>query len=213
MWTDIVNYQNELDKIIEKLDNRPKLLLHACCAPCSSYCLEYLGKYFDITVFFYNPNITEKDEYDKRVIEEKRLIDILNNKYNYDIKCVEGSYDLDLFLQLTKGMEECPEGGDRCGVCFALRLEESAKYASTNGFDYFTTSLTISPLKNAERLNNIGQSAGAKYGVDFLPSDFKKRNGYKRSVELSAEYGLYRQNYCGCRFSKLEMERRNAKTD
>ena len=197
------NYQKLLDKIIEKLpqDGEPKrLLLHSCCAPCSSYCLEYLSQYFEITVFYYNPNIAPEEEYQMRVEEQKVLIRQMTTKY--PVHFIEGSYDTKSFYEIAKGLEKVPEGGERCFKCYRLRLEESAKAAKEGNYDYFTTTLTISPLKNAEKLNTIGQELGEKYGVSWMPSDFKKRNGYKRSTELSREYGLYRQNYCGCVFSK-----------
>ena len=202
------NYQRQLETILDNTTNMGKrLFLHCCCAPCSSYVLEYLSNYFAVTVFFYNPNITESDEYHKRVEEQKRLIDAYNRekKGKYPISFIEGRYEPEVFLQAVKGHEEDPEGGERCGICFALRLREAAILAAKGGFDYFTTSLTISPLKNAERLNEIGRAA-EKAGVAFLPSDFKKKNGYKRSIELSKEYDLYRQNYCGCVFSRNEVE-------
>lgn len=195
---------------------RPRLLLHACCAPCSSYCMEYLRAYFDLTLFYYNPNITEDAEYRKRVEEEKRLIAALNAQ-SYEnlerqtgeniIKLLEGDYDPARFYEITKGLEQCPEGGERCFRCYELRLRESAEAARRLQFDYFTTTLTISPLKNAARLNEIGERLGVEYGVAYLPSDFKKRNGYKRSIELSKEYHLYRQDYCGCVYSRMERER------
>lgn len=206
------NYQKRLEQIILKMsdsDIKPSLLLHSCCAPCSSYCLEYLAEYFDITVFYYNPNITSKEEYDMRVGEQKRLIAALSNELCCDIKFLEGSYDSAEFLERVKGYEDCKEGGERCKICFDMRLDQAALIAKTNKFDYFTTTLTISPLKNADILNSIGEDKGKKYGVEFLPSDFKKKNGYKRSIELSAKYSLYRQNYCGCAFSKREADERN----
>lgn len=199
------NYQKELEKIIDshgKENRRPTLLLHSCCAPCSSYCLEYLSQFFDITIFYYNPNITDVNEYNRRTAEQERLINCLNEKYNRSIKFIIGEYDPDRFLNAVKGLENEKEGGARCSVCFAIRLSEAAKLAAENGFDYFTTTLTISPLKNAKLLNEIGERFSEQYNVKFLPSDFKKKNGYKRSVELSKEYELYRQNYCGCEFSK-----------
>lgn len=196
------NYQKELDKIIEGLDNRPRLLLHSCCAPCSSYCLEYLSEYFEITDYYYNPNITSQAEYDMRSSEQERLISELNEDLGSDISCVLGTYEPEIFYDKVKGLEAEPEGGKRCMVCFALRLESTAAYAREHGYDYFTTTLTISPLKNAHALNEIGMAIGQKYGVAFLPSDFKKRNGYKRSIELSKQYDLYRQSYCGCEFSR-----------
>ena len=200
------NYQKELEHFLEdwaQKDEVPRLLLHACCAPCSSYCLEYLAEHMQITVFFYNPNITRPEEYRKRVEEEKRLIRELPVKY--PVSFLEGPYEPERFLEKVKGLEKEPEGGKRCEVCFRLRLEQTAKAAVENGsFDYFTTSLTISPLKNAPLLNALGGEIGAQYGIPFLPSDFKKKNGYKRSIELSREYDLYRQDYCGCIFSEQE---------
>lgn len=202
------NYQKELERFLlawEKEDRIPHLLLHACCAPCSSYVLEYLAQYMQITVFFYNPNITRTEEYRKRVEEEKRLIRELPAKY--PVAFLEGSYEPEQFFEAVKGLEKEPEGGKRCEVCFKLRLEEAARVATENGgFDFFTTSLTISPLKNADLLNEVGEAAGEKYGIPFLPSDFKKKNGYKRSIELSREYDLYRQDYCGCIFSERERQ-------
>lgn len=206
-----MNYQIELEKIINKPENKgKKLLLHSCCAPCSSYCLMYLRDYFEITVFYYNPNITEDAEYRKRVAEEERFIKELNliPDEAFRISYIEGDYDCDDFLLQVKGYENCPEGGDRCKICFEKRLRESAKVAKNGGFDFFTTTLTISPLKNASLLNEIGQKMALEYGVNFLPSDFKKKEGYKKSIELSKEYNLYRQNYCGCIFSKMESEQR-----
>jgi hypothetical protein len=207
------NYQKELEKILCAAEGRetPRLLLHSCCAPCSSYCLEYLCKYFSITVFYYNPNISAEPEYRHRVEEQKRLIAAYNEEQKgYPISIVEGDYEPRVFLDMAKGYEHCPEGGERCGRCFELRLRETARRAGEGQFDYFATTLTISPLKNAVKINEIGQALSAEYGVAWLPSDFKKKNGYKRSVELSAQYDLYRQNYCGCAFSKAEMERKAA---
>lgn len=209
------NYQKHLDAIIENMTTKKRLLLHSCCAPCSSYVLEYLFPYFDISVYYYNPNITNREEYEKRIRELKRLIDTMNREHAWDIHLVEGPYEPECFLKAAKGLEECPEGGERCRRCFGLRLSKSAAYAIENSFDYFTTTLTISPLKNADTLNEIGNRVGEKYGISFLPSDFKKRNGYQRSIELSKEYHLYRQDYCGCDYSKKEREdavrRRNIK--
>ena len=197
------NYQKELDRTIAEIQQRgevPKLLLHVCCAPCSSYCLEYLSEYFEITVFYFNPNISIKEEYEHRLNEEKRYISL--KEFKHPIKITESRYDPQEFFAAVKGLEREPEGGLRCRECFKLRLEESAKKAKELGFDYFTTTLTISPLKNAELLNEIGAQMGVKYGVSWLYSDFKKKEGYKRSIELSREYDLYRQNYCGCVFSR-----------
>lgn len=200
------NYQKHLDAIIENMTTKKRLLLHSCCAPCSSYVLEYLHSYFDICVYYYNPNITKREEYEKRIRELKRLIDTMNREHAWEIHLVEGPYEPECFLKAAEGFEECPEGGERCRRCFGLRLSKSASYAAQNSFDYFTTTLTISPLKNADTLNEIGNRAGEKYGISFLPSDFKKKNGYQRSIELSKEYHLYRQNYCGCEYSKKERE-------
>lgn len=204
------NYSKELDKIMADASERGKhLFLHSCCAPCSSYVLEYLRSFFRITVFYYNPNITEDTEYRKRVAEQKRLIAAFNSQPICDafpIEIMEGDYDTQSFFQSIRGLEQCREGGERCFACFMLRLRETAEKAKEAGADYFTTTLTISPLKNAGKINEIGELLSKEYGVPFLPSDFKKKNGYQRSVELSAKYGLYRQDYCGCIFSKAERE-------
>ncbi|MCC8067419.1 MAG: epoxyqueuosine reductase QueH [Clostridiales bacterium] len=227
------NYQRELDQIIKKMSDAvkadfgserkaeeasgsggvPSLLLHSCCAPCSSYVLEYLSQYFRITVFYYNPNIYPEEEYAKRVREQHRLIEEMGEKgiLTHPVRLIKGRFDSREFYQAVRGLEQIPEGGERCFACFRLRLSQSAKLAAANGFDYFTTTLSISPLKNAEKLNETGETLAREYGVKWLPSDFKKRNGYKRSVELSAEYGLYRQDYCGCVFSKQEREMAEAK--
>ena len=197
------NYQKELEKIIQKIENEsrvPRLLLHSCCAPCSSYVLEYLSRYFDITVFYYNPNISPEEEYVKRTEELRRLIDELPSLH--PIRLETGPYEPQRFYEMARGLEKEPEGGRRCFGCYRLRLEEAAKLAKEGGYDYFTTTLTISPLKNAQKLNEIGEELGQIYQVNHLPSDFKKKNGYKRSVELSARYHLYRQNSCGCVYSK-----------
>ena len=203
------NYQKELDKKIEEItrcEYVPRLLLHSCCAPCSSYVLEYLSEYFFITVFYYNPNITDRKEYEKRVEEQKRLIRELPVKH--EITFLEGEYEPELFTETVKGMEQLPEGGARCEKCFELRLAKTAKLAYEGMYDYFTTTLSISPLKNAEKLNAIGERMAELHGgISYLNSDFKKKNGYKRSVELSEEYRLYRQDYCGCIYSRLERER------
>ena len=212
------NYAIELDQIMKIPENRgKKLFLHSCCAPCSSYVLEYLRSFFRITVFYYNPNITADEEYAKRVIEQKRLIAELNAQikdgcqeqpdYNapaFEIEIVEGDYDKQLFFNSVKGLEKCKEGGERCFVCYELRLAETVKQAKVHEMDYFTTTLTISPLKNAEKLNEIGERLALEQGVAWLPSDFKKKGGYQRSIELSKEYDLYRQNYCGCIYSKAD---------
>lgn len=208
------NYSKELEQILGNEQNRGKrLFLHSCCAPCSSYVLEYLRKFFAITVFYYNPNITEQEEYFKRVEEQKRLIREFNRQLEdvnlteaYPIEVIEGDYQRELFFDSVKGLENCKEGGERCFVCYELRLRETAKRAKELQADYFTTTLTISPLKNAAKLNEIGERLAQEYSVPFLPSDFKKKNGYQRSIELSKEYDLYRQDYCGCIYSKLERE-------
>jgi len=203
------NYQRELDKIIEtnvKEGRTPDLLLHSCCAPCSSYCIEYLSQYFHITVFYYNPNISEAEEYSKRVREQMRLISSMPVKN--PVAFLEGEYHPGDFFDMAKGLENCPEGGERCFRCYEMRLRAAALTAKKLMADYFTTTLSISPLKNAEKLNEIGEGLAAELGVRYLVSDFKKREGYKRSIELSREYGLYRQNYCGCAFSKAEALKR-----
>lgn len=201
-------------KNIEKKGERPSLLMHTCCAPCSSYPLDYLGKIFKITVFYYNPNITDEEEYIKRVAEQKRLIDSYNAEKNLDISFIEGAYNRELFFNAVRGYENCPEGGERCKICFELRLGATKDLAEEKGFDYYTTSLTISPLKNAELINQIGIAKSDGGSSNYLLSDFKKKNGYKKSIEFSKQYDLYRQNYCGCIYSKNEMEKRqNEKTD
>ncbi len=201
------NYQKELERVIEgcqKEGRVPRLLLHSCCAPCSSYVLEYLSRHFLITVFYYNPNIYPPEEIRKRADEQERLVAAL--PAGHTVTYLEGSYEPERFYQAVKGHEQDQEGGERCILCYRLRLEEAAKEAKAGGFDYFTTTLSISPLKNADKLNEIGEELAKVYGVPYLNSDFKKKNGYKRSTELSREYGLYRQNYCGCVFSQREME-------
>ncbi len=205
-----INYQRRLDFLIRSLDYTPKLLLHSCCAPCSSYCLEYLSQYFSITVLYYNPNISPEEEFRKRAEEQRRLIGALPVKN--PVSLVVDDYDPREFFEIAKGLENVPEGGERCFRCYRLRLERAANFALTHGFDYFCTTLSISPLKNAAKINEIGEALERELneraalqgtpGVKFLPSDFKKKGGYLRSIELSREYGLYRQNYCGCVFSK-----------
>ncbi|MCR4599046.1 MAG: epoxyqueuosine reductase QueH [Acetatifactor sp.] len=201
------NYQKELDAIIENMKQGgaqvPTLFLHSCCAPCSSYCLEYLAPYFKITVFYYNPNISAESEYQHRVTEQKRLIEIYNQEgKGHHIDVIEGDWQPADFYEAVKGYENIPEGGERCFRCFELRLRETALQATKRGFDYFGTTLTISPLKNAQKLNEIGESLADS--VKWLPSDFKKKGGYARSIELSHQYDLYRQDFCGCSFSKAE---------
>lgn len=205
------NYQREQEAILAKLpqEKTPSLLLHACCAPCSSYVLEYLSRYFKITVLFYNPNIAPNAEYEKRLTEITRLIS--EQPHHYPVSLAECRYDPERFYDAVCGMEALPEGGERCTVCYRMRLEEAAKAAKEGGFDFFTTTLSISPLKNAEKLNRIGEELAAEYGVTHLTSDFKKKEGYKRSITLSREYGLYRQDYCGCVFSKRDAEQREAR--
>ena len=200
-----MNYQKELEKLIERLETEekvPRLLLHSCCAPCSSYVLEYLSKYFDITVYYYNPNIFPEEEYAKRVSEQERLIKELPVKN--PITFIKGRYEPQEFFEKVRGLEKEPEGGARCMVCYEMRMREAAILAKEGGYDYFTTTLSISPLKNAQKINEIGKALSVEYGVSHLPSDFKKKEGYKQSVELSAKYNLYRQNFCGCIFSKKE---------
>ena len=198
-----VNYQQMLDKTIDniqKSDTLPRLLLHSCCAPCSSYVLEYLSKYFEITVFYYNPNIYPPEEFDYRSGEQVRLVEAMDFVNSVDV--VNCEYDSQSFYTAVRGLEEAPEGGERCLQCFRLRLSKTAEYAKDNGYDYFTTTLSISPHKNAQVLNAVGGEMEQKYGVRYLYSDFKKKEGYKRSIALSAEYDLYRQNFCGCIYSK-----------
>lgn len=203
------NYQIILDREISALNGRrPSLLLHSCCGPCSTYVLEYLSRFFDITVFYYNPNIYPADEFFKRVDEQKRLIAAMFPDGSVGFS--EGAFDDCNFYETVKGLENVPEGGERCFKCYRLRLEETAQKAAEGGFEYFTTTLSISPHKNAQALNDIGGETAEKYGVKYLFSDFKKKNGYKRSCELSAQYGIYRQDYCGCIFSKRETEQRRA---
>lgn len=196
------NYQKELEALIEKhrqAGEVPTLFLHSCCAPCSSYVLEYLSDFFEITVFYYNPNIYPEEEYRKRVLEQQAFIERF--PAGNPIRFVEGTYDEERFYEMARGLEQEPEGGERCFSCYQLRLREAAEYARERGMDYFTTTLSISPLKNADKLNEIGLALAEEYGVSYLVSDFKKKNGYRRSVELSKEYGMYRQDYCGCVFS------------
>ena len=197
------NYQKMLEETIAKNQREervPSLLLHSCCAPCSSYCLEYLSQYFKITVFYYNPNIYPEEEYTKRVAEQQHFIERLPAKY--PISFVEGTYDKESFYEMARGLEDVKEGGERCFRCYRLRLEKTAELAKKNNFDYFCTTLSISPLKNSQKINEIGFELEKELDVKWLPSDFKKKEGYKRSIELSHEYNLYRQNYCGCVYSR-----------
>jgi len=191
----MINYQLQLDEYIKNLTSKPKLLLHSCCAPCSSYVLSYLTEFFDVTLFYYNPNIFPKAEYEKRADEQKRLCKLMNVPY------IEGEYDTDNFYSAVKGFETEKEGGARCTKCFELRLEKTAHYAKKMGIDLIATTLTVSPHKNAQLINSLGKQIAEHTGVKWLPSDFKKRNGYLTSIKLSNEYSLYRQNYCGCEFS------------
>lgn len=203
-----MNYQKILDSQIELIQSEgkvPTLLLHSCCAPCSSYVLEYLSEYFSITVLYYNPNIFPKEEYEYRIREQQRLINELPAKHK--ISFISTEYEPDRFYEIARGHEHEPEGGERCFKCYEIRLREAAKYALEGGYDFFTTTLSISPLKNADKLNEIGKRLAAETGLNYLYSDFKKRNGYKRSVELSKEYRLYRQDYCGCVYSKVQKSR------
>lgn len=206
------NYQLWLDNKLKELTSngsKPKLLLHCCCAPCSSYVLEYLHTYFDITLHFYNPNISPETEYNYRAEELKRLVAELG--LTDKIKFIFEDYDPAPFYDISKGLEDLPEGGERCFKCYNLRLRKSAEAANEKGFDYFTTTMSISPHKNADKLNEIGGELADKYNVNYLHSDFKKKNGYKRSCELSEQFNLYRQDYCGCIYSKLEAEKRKIK--
>ena len=195
-----MNYQIVLDETLKKLNGKKKLLLHACCAPCSSYVIEYLSKYFDITILYYNPNIDTEVEFDKRLSELKRFVSMF--KTENQVSVVSLGYDNTEYLKEIKGFENEKEGGSRCYKCFMMRLTKSCLYAKENNFDYFTTTLTISPLKNSKVINEIGYDLETKYNMPYLYSDFKKKEGYKRSIVLSHEYNLYRQDYCGCKFSK-----------
>lgn len=200
-------HENMLEIIRNSCDEEkvPKLLLHSCCAPCSSYCLELLSQHFEITVFYYNPNIYPPEEYEMRVEEQARFVELFPAKHK--ISFVEGSYDTERFYQMAKGLEHLPEGGARCFLCYELRLREAAEFALKNGFDYFASTLSISPLKNAQKLNEIGEKLEEELGISYLYSDFKKQNGYKRSTEISKEYDMYRQYYCGCVYSKLQRDK------
>ena len=202
------NFQKELDKLIEnnQRDGKvPSLLLHSCCAPCSSYCLQYLSEFFSITLLYYNPNIYPEEEYFLRAEEQKRLIEQM--EFKNPVSFIEGHFDPQEFYSAVKDLENCKEGGERCFRCYELRLREAAEYGKEGGFDYFTTTLSISPLKNAGKINEIGEKIAGEYGIKHLPSYFKKKEGYKKSTILSKEYGLYRQNYCGCVFSKRDTEK------
>ena len=203
------NYQRELDELTTSLEAEgrvPGLLLHACCAPCSSYCLEYLSRYFSVTLLYYNPNITSWEEYKRRFQELNRLVRQM--PFSHPVILREGSFEPEKYFETVKGLEKDAEGGERCFRCYRLRMEEAAKEARDGQFDYFTTTLSISPLKNAYKINEIGEELAGIYQVRHLPSDFKKKDGFKRSIQLSSEYGLYRQDYCGCIFSKIAREQK-----
>ena len=204
-----INYQLAMERELAEIarrEGRPRLLLHSCCAPCSSAVLERLTDWFDMTVFYYNPNIAPEEEFLRRAEEQRRLIAELPHAHEIQFRC--GEYESEAFEALARGLEDMPEGGERCTRCFRLRLGKTAALAAQEGFDYFTTTLSISPLKDAQRLNAIGGELAEQFGVAYLFSDFKKKNGYKRSCELSLQYGLYRQDYCGCRFSQMEREKK-----
>ena len=199
------NYDKMMQDLILENSRKgiiPRLVLHSCCAPCSSYVIEYLSNYFYITVLYYNPNISPKEEYLKRKEEQIRLINSIPTKNKLDI--IDCDYDNDLYECAIKGFENEPERGSRCSICFNLRLEKTAKVACDGNYDYFATTLTLSPYKNAKLINEIGEEVGSKYNIKYLGSDFKKRDGYKRSIELSKIYNLYRQDYCGCKYSKRD---------
>ena len=193
-----INYDKKLEELISSLDYKPKLLLHSCCGPCSSYVITYLKDYFDITILYYNPNISPKSEYEKRKKEQIRLI----NELNCDIKLLDCDYENDIYRKCVKGYENDKEGGHRCHLCYRLRLNKTSEIAKEKGFEYFGTTLTVSPYKNAQVLNQIGGELAKQYDIKYLYSDFKKKDGYKKSIELSKKYNLYRQDYCGCLFSK-----------
>ncbi len=202
-----INFDQKMMEIIEKVQKKeevPTLLLHTCCAPCSSAVLLRLADYFQITVFYYNPNIEPYEEYVKRKEEQKRFLKEFQTKY--PISFLDCDYEHEAFLRASKGLEKEREGGSRCFVCYRLRLEKTAQKALENGFTYFGTSLTVSPYKNAQKINEVGEDLALKYQVSFLYSDFKKHDGYKKSIEMSKQYRLYRQDYCGCSFSKEERE-------
>lgn len=194
--------ENKIEEI-KKHGTKPTLLMQACCAPCSSYVLEYISQYFDMSMYFYNPNISPESEFSYRFDELCRFAEQAGYK---NVNIISADYNASDFYDAVRGMEDLPEGGERCRVCYELRLRKTAEYAKNNGFAYFSTTLSISPHKNADWINEIGESLEKEYGISWLYSDFKKKNGYKRSIELSKEYGLYRQNYCGCVFSKRDAE-------
>ncbi len=197
-----ISYYNLCKEELNSLKEKKKLLLHSCCAPCSSSVITYLTKYFDITILYYNPNISPKEEYDKRKKEQIRLINEIEKINNIDI--IDCDYDNDIYEERIKGYENCPERGNRCTICFNLRLEKTALLAKELKYDYYCSTLTVSPYKNSKLINEIGLDLEKKYGVKWLCSDFKKEDGYKKSIELSKKYGLYRQDYCGCKYSVRE---------
>lgn len=199
-----MNYDLEMEKQMKNLEEGTNLLLHACCAPCSSAVLERIANHFKISIFYYNPNITDKDEYQKRIEEIKKLITLIHPKY--PVKLIEGDYVPEKFMEMAKGLENEPERGKRCYKCYEMRLEETAKIAEKLGFQVFATTLTLSPHKNSNWINEIGENLNNKYNTTYLYSDFKKKEGYKRSIILSKEYNLYRQDYCGCIYSKRKNE-------
>ena len=199
-----MNYDLEMEKQIKDVKEGTSLLLHACCAPCSSLCLERIANHFKVFIFYYNPNITDEEEYKKRILEIKKLISLINPKY--EVSLIEGKYEPLKFFEIAKGLENEPERGKRCYLCYKLRLSEAAKVAEELNFPYFCTTLTLSPHKNSNWLNEIGSSLDKEYNSTYLYSDFKKKNGYKRSIELSKEYNLYRQDYCGCIYSKRDKQ-------
>lgn len=194
------NYSNVCEEILNNLNGRKKLLLHSCCAPCSSYVISYLTKYFDITILYYNPNISPYEEYIKRKNEQIKLINTMNVKNCIDI--IDCDYDNELYNYLIKGLESEPERGSRCNICYRMRMEKTAIVGKENNYDFFCTTLSVSPYKNSELINEIGKELEKKYNIKWLYSDFKKKDGYKQSIELSKKYNLYRQDYCGCVYSK-----------
>jgi len=209
-----INYRIEMERELNRLrrtERRPLLVLHSCCAPCSSACLEQLNDHFRIIIYYYNPNISPEEEFVHRAQEQQRLAAQL--PLADDIQVIVGEYDPQRFYALVEGHAEDPEGGERCGICFEMRLRRTAEFARSVGAEYFTTTLSISPLKDAQRLNAIGGALAEEYGLRYLFSDFKKKDGYRRSCVLSEEYGLYRQDFCGCVFSKMERERAGANVD
>ncbi|MDO5018710.1 MAG: epoxyqueuosine reductase QueH [Lagierella massiliensis] len=205
------NYYLELEKIVKNIDleNPPTLLLHSCCGPCSTSVLDYLTKYFKVTILYYNPNILPTEEYYKRLEEQKKVIDLVDKRFKIDF--IEGRYEPREYFDVVKGLTNLPEGSKRCFNCYELRLRESAKYAKDMGMDYFATTLSVSPYKNAQVINELGEKIAEEYGVKHLPNDFKKKDGYKKSVEFSKSWNIYRQDYCGCPFSKREAEEREKK--